>query len=138
MEKSTAVQKLHEISIEYDFSVPIFTITSLGYNKTLPPFNATCAIFKNHVNYKCESEPASTKKTAKQNVARIMLNTLLEKYIFSEQTFKPNHQNQFKTEICDNKSKLYKWSNACEKCYQRKHRAANCYNEQRNRNYTPN
>ena len=86
MEKSTAVQKLHEISIEYDFSVPIFTITSLGYNKTLPPFNATCAIFKNHVNYKCESEPASTKKTAKQNVARIMLNTLLEKYIFSEQT----------------------------------------------------
>ena len=45
--KSSAVQILNEISIEYDFAVPTYTVKSLGFQQELPLFQATCDIFKN-------------------------------------------------------------------------------------------
>ena len=47
--KGSAVQVLNEISIEYDFAVPAYTVKSLGMQQELPPFEETCEIFKDNV-----------------------------------------------------------------------------------------
>ena len=82
--KGSAVQILNEISIEYDFAVPTYTVKSLGLQE-LPPFEANCGIFKNNTTYACIGEPASQKKAAKQNGAAKVLETLSTKYIFLEE-----------------------------------------------------
>ena len=49
--KGSAVQILNEISIEYDFAVPKYTVKSLGIHQELLPFVATCEIFKGNLTY---------------------------------------------------------------------------------------
>ena len=83
--KGSAVQILNEISIEYDFAVPKYKIKSLEIHQELPPFEATCEIFKDNLTYACIGEPASQKKVAKQNAAAKVLETLSTKYIFLEE-----------------------------------------------------
>ena len=82
--KRSSVQILNEISIEYDFAVPKYTVKSLGILQELPPFAATCEICKYNITYACIGEPASQKKVAKQNAAAKVLETLSTKYIFLE------------------------------------------------------
>ena len=67
--KGSAVQILNEVSIEYDFAVPTYTVKSLGMQQKLPPFEATWEIFKDNVTYACIGEPASQQEVAKQNAA---------------------------------------------------------------------
>ena len=40
---------LYQISIEYDFAVPKYTVKSLGIQQELPSFEATYEIFKNNI-----------------------------------------------------------------------------------------
>ena len=87
--KGSAVLVLNDISIEYDFAVPTCTVKSLGIKKQeLPPFEATCEIFKDSITYACIGEPASQKKIAKQNAAAEISEILSTKYIFLEEESK--------------------------------------------------
>ena len=79
--KGSSVQRLNERSIEYDFAVPTYAIKSLGIQQELPPFEATCEIFKDNVTYACIREPTSQKKVAKQNAAAKILEILPTSYI---------------------------------------------------------
>ena len=63
--EGSAVQILNEISIEYDFAVPKYTVKSLGIQQELPPFEATCEILKDNITYACIGEPESQKKVTK-------------------------------------------------------------------------
>ena len=65
LSKGTAVQVLNEISIEYDFSEPSYIVKSLGKHQELPPFQATCEIFKNKITCSCIGKPAPHRKSAK-------------------------------------------------------------------------
>ena len=85
LSKSTAVQVLNEISTEYDFSEPSYIVKSLGLQQEVPPFEATCEIFKDNLIYACIGEPASQKKVAKQNAAAKVLETLSTKYVCLEE-----------------------------------------------------
>ena len=85
LSKGTAVQVLNEISIDYDFSEPSFIVKSLGKHTKLPPFQATCEIFKNKINFSCIGEPAPQKKSAKQNAATKLLEMLSTRYVFLEE-----------------------------------------------------
>ena len=51
--KGSAVQMLNEISIEYDFTLPTYTVKSLGFQQELLPFEAICEIFKKNKTYAC-------------------------------------------------------------------------------------
>ena len=57
--KGSAVQIFNEISVKYDFAVPKYTVKSLGMQQELPPFKATCEIFKDNITYACIGETAS-------------------------------------------------------------------------------
>ena len=73
----SAVQILNEISIEYDFAVPKYTVKSLGIQQKLSPFEATCEIFKDNITYACIGEPKSHKKESRKmhnNRINIFLN----------------------------------------------------------------
>ena len=83
--KSSAVQMLNEISIEYDFAVPKYTVKSLEIQQELPSFEAICEIFKDNLSYDCIGEPMSQKEVAKQNAAAKILETLSTRYIFLEE-----------------------------------------------------
>ena len=141
LSKGTAVQVLNEISIEYDFSEPSYIVKSLGLQQELPPFEATCEIFKDNLTYACIGEPASQKKVAKQNAAAKVLETLSTKYVFLEEKLEKClvTENVFLT-ISDKSSRkaLQKWTNACERCFQRGHLAHNCRNPLRNKKYKNN
>ena len=76
LSKGTAVQVLNEISIAYDFSEPSYIVKSLGKHQELPPFQATCEIFKNKTTFSCIGEPAPQKMSAKQNAATKLLEIL--------------------------------------------------------------
>ena len=65
--KGCAVQILNEISIEYDFAAPKYTVKSLGIHQELPPFEATCEIFKDYLTYACIGKPASQKKQTERS-----------------------------------------------------------------------
>ena len=56
LSKGTAVHVLNELSIEYDFSEPSYIVKSLGKHQELPPFQATCEIFKNNTYKKNQSK----------------------------------------------------------------------------------
>ena len=71
--KGSAVQILNEVSIEYDVAVPTYTVQSLGMQQELPPFEATCEIFKDNITYAYIRKPAYQKKVAKQNAAAKIL-----------------------------------------------------------------
>ena len=83
--KGSAVQILNEISIEYDFAAPTYTVKSLGIQQELPLFETTCEMFKDSFTYACIGEPASQKKVSKQNAAAKILETLSTRYIFLEE-----------------------------------------------------
>ena len=57
----------------------------LGMQQELLPFEATCEIFKDNINYACIREPASQKKVAKQNAAAAILEILSTRCIFLEE-----------------------------------------------------
>ena len=81
----SVVQILNEISIEYEFAVPTYTVKSLGIQQELPPFEATCEIFTDNITYVCIGEAASQKELAKQNAAAKILEILFRKYTFLEE-----------------------------------------------------
>ena len=85
LSKCTAVQVSYELSIEYDFSEPSYIVKSREKHQELPPFQATCEIFKNNTTYACIGESASQKKVAKQNVAAKILEMLSTRYVFLEE-----------------------------------------------------
>ena len=85
LSKCTVVQVLNEISIEYDFSKPLYIVKLLGKHQELPPFQATCEIFKNKITSSCIGEPAPQKKSAKQNVATKILEMLSTRYVFLDE-----------------------------------------------------
>ena len=139
--KGSAVQILNEISIEYDFSIPEYTVKSLGIHQELPPFEATCEILKNNLTYACVGEPASQKKVAKQNAAARVLETLSTKYIFLEEKLEKcliTESKFYNISDKNNKEALQKWTNSCERCFQRGHLARNCRNPLRNKKYKNN
>ena len=82
LSKATAVQVLNGISIEYDFSEPSYIVKSLGKHQGLPPFRATCEIFKNKITFSCIGAPAPQKKSAKQNAATKLLEILSTRHVF--------------------------------------------------------
>ena len=86
--KGSSVQILNEISIEYDFAVPTYTVKSLGMQQELPPFEAICEIFKDNKTYACTEEPAPQRKVAKQNAAAKILEILSTRCIFLEESEK--------------------------------------------------
>ena len=113
--EGTAVQVLNEISIEYDFSEPSYIVKSLGLQQELP---------------------ASQKKLAKQNVAAKVLETLSTKYVFLEEKLEKCLVTESKFLTISNKNgrkALQKWTNACERCFQRGHLTHNCRNTLRNK-----
>ena len=122
LSKGTAVQVLNEISIEYDFSEPSYIVKSLGKRQELPPFQATCEIFKNKITFSCIGEPAPQKKSAKQNAATKLVEMLSTRYVFLEEiegkSLIPEF-NIFQISVGISKETLQKWTNACEKCFQR-------------------
>ena len=61
--KGSAVQILSEISIEYDFAVPTYIVKSLEIQQELPPFEATCEIFKDNVTHQLKSWKYSPQDT---------------------------------------------------------------------------
>ena len=67
----------------------------------LPPFEATWEIFKDNVTYTCIGEPASQKKTAKQNAAANILEILFTKYIFLEEVSEKCLVTESKSSIWD-------------------------------------
>ena len=141
LSKGTAVQVLNEISIECDFSEPSYIVKSLGLQQELPPFEATCEIFKDNLTYAGIGEPASQKKEAKQNAAAKVLETLSTKYIFLEEKLEKCLVTETKFLTISDKSSrkaLPKWTNACERCFQRGHLAHNCRNPLRNKKYKNN
>ena len=141
LSKGTAVQVLNEISIEYDFSEPSYIVKSLGKHQELPPFQATCEIFKNKITFSCIGEPAPQKKSAKQNAASKLLEMLSTRYVFlkemKEKSLIPESK-IFKISDEISKETLQKWTNTCERCFQRGHLAHNCRNPLRNRKYKNN
>ena len=139
--KGSVVQILNEISIEYDFSIPKYTVKSLGVHQELPPFEATCEILKDNLTYACVWEPASQKKVAKQNAAAKVLETLSTKYIFLEEKLEKcliTESKFYNISGKNNKKALRKWTNSCERCFQRGHLAHNCRNPLRNKKYKNN
>ena len=118
LRKGSAVQILNEISVEYDFAVRTYTVKSLGLQQELPPFEATCEIFKDNLTYACIGEPASQKKVGKQNAAAKVLETLSTKYIFLEVKSEKCLVTESKFLTISDKSggkALQKWTNASER-----------------------
>ena len=77
---------------------------------------------------------SKTKKEAKHNAVRKLLELLHKKYLFSEQTeavnvLKKPIENDFE------KVMLYKWTGTCERCYQRGHKPVNCTAPKRNKKF---
>ena len=52
-----------------------YIVKSLGKHQKLPPFQATCEIFKSNTTYACIGEPVFQKKTANQKAAAKILET---------------------------------------------------------------
>ena len=141
LSKGTTVQVLNEISIEYDFFEPPYIVKSLGLHQELPPFEATCEIFKDNLTYACIGEPASQKQVAKQNAAAKVLETHSKKYVFLEEKLEKCVVTESKFLTISDKSgrkAFQKWTNACERCFQRGHLAHNCRNPLRNKKYKNN
>ena len=137
----TAVQVLNEISIGYDFSEPSYIVKSLGKDQELPPFQATCEIFKNKITFSCIGEPAPQKKSAKKNAATKLLEMLSTRYVFLEEIEGKSlipESKIFKISDEISKETLQKWTNSCERCFQREHLAHNCRNSLRNKKYKNN
>ena len=116
-------------------------VKSLGKHQELPPFQATCEIFKNKITFSCIGEPAPQKKSSKQNAATKLLEMLSTRYVFLEEIEGKSlipESKIFKISNEISKETLQKWTNACERCFQRGHFAHNCRNPLRNKKYKNN
>ena len=85
----------------------------------MPIFVAACEIRKELNIYKSMGEKPKTKKEAKHNSARKLLELLHREYLFIEQT---EPENKFKSPVGNSSEKvmLYKWTVTCERCEGRK------------------
>ena len=136
--KGSAVQILNKLRIEYDSAAPTYTVMLPGMQQELPPFEATCEIFKDNVTYACIGEPAFQKKIAKQNAAAKILKVLSTRYIFLEDVSEKCLVTKSKfLKISDKNGKraLQKWTNSCERRFQKGHSAQNCRSPLRNQKY---
>ena len=131
---NSPAQIIHEISLEYDFSDPKFEFVQCNTLSHMPIFVATCEIQKEMNIYISMGEKSKTKKEAKHNSARKLLEILNRDYLFSEQT---ESENESKKPIENNFEKimLYKWTGTCERCYQRGHKPVNCTAPKRNKKF---
>ena len=124
------MQTLNEICMEYNFSEPIYDVS---FQNSKKPFLAKGTITKEEKTYVCLGDSSYKKKESKQNVAQKILELLNEKYIFSEEKLPESEQNP--SENYSDKEKLYKWTGACERCYERGHLSNNCRRPKRNKNF---
>ena len=131
---NTPLQIIHKISLEYDFSDPKFEIVQCNTSSHMPIFVATCEIGKESNIYISMGGKSKTKKEAKHNSVRKLLELLHKEYLFSEQT---EPENEFKTPVGNSSEKvmLYKWTGTCERCYQRGHKPVNCTAPKRNKKF---
>ena len=125
---ASPMQLINELSIEYDFIGPNYEITSTYFNN-IPTFVANCTVIKDCINCTCTSERSTNKKEAKHNAARNLLDFLDKNYVFSNQNRLGSSPKNF-----ENRKILYKWTGACEKCYQRDHLIYTCKGPTRNKN----
>ena len=121
---------LNEICMEYNFSEPIYDVS---FQNSKKPFLAKDTITKEGKTYVCLGENSYKKKQSKRNVAQKLLELLNEKYIFSEEKLPEIEQNP--NENYSDKEKLYKWTGACERFYERGHLSNNCRRPKRNKNF---
>ena len=124
------MQTLNEICIEYNFSEPIYDVS---FQNSKKPFLAKGTIAREGKAYVCLGESSYKKKESKQNVAQKLLELINEKYTFSEEKLSEIKQNP--SENYSDKEKLYKWTGACERCYERGHLSNNCRRPKRNKNF---
>ena len=82
----------------------------------------------------CTIRKSKTKREAKHNSARKLLEFLYKDYLFSEQR---EPENKFKKPVENDseKIKLYKWTGTCERCYQRGHKPVNFHGPKRNNKF---
>ena len=76
--------------------------------------------------------------SATQNAATKLLEMLSTRYVFSEKIEGKRlipESKIFKISDEISKKNLQKWTNACERCFQRGHLAHNCRNPLRNKRY---
>ena len=125
---ASPMQLINELSVEYDFTPPKYEITSFNLFN-IPTFIAKCTLTKDCSKYTCSSDEAPNIKQAKHAAARKLLELLNENYVFSEQ-----NGSGIKTNSFGNRKVLYKWTGACEKCYQRGHLIYTCKGPTRNKN----
>ena len=100
----------------------------------MPIFVATCGIQKGLNTYISTGENSKTKKEAKHNSARKLLEFLYKDYLFSEQR-EPENDLKITVENDSEKIILYKWTDTCERCYQRGHKPVNCHGPKRNKKF---
>ena len=122
------MQLINELSIEYDFIGPNYEIMST-YLHNIPTFVANCTVIKDCINYICTSERSMNKKHAKHDAARKLIEFLNKNDVFSNQNGLESSPKNF-----ENRKILYKWTGACEKCYQRGHLIYTCKGPTRNKN----
>ena len=73
-------------------------------------------MIKDCIKYLCNSEQSPSKKHAKHDVARKVSELLNKNYVFREQNGLEAISKSF-----GGRKVLYKWTRACEKCYERGH-----------------
>ena len=111
----------------------IYTIEWLSEYPELPSFKGKCSTMKNNYKYVHVGKPTRIKKEAKQNSARKIVETISNYYIFCKEKINENPVDEaqnnviYDSDFFNTKTKLYKWTNSCEKCYQHGDLAKNCY-----------
>ena len=124
---ASPMQLINELSVEYNCTPPNYEVTSINLN-SIPTFIANCTVIKDCIRYSCTSEQSSSKKHAKHDAARKVLELLNKSYVFSEQ----NGLEAIPRNLGGRKV-LYKWNGACEKCYERGHLIYVCKGPTRNK-----
>ena len=104
---NSALQTIHEINLKYDFSDSKFEIVQCNTSSHMPIFVATCENQKELNTYISMGEKSKTKKEAKHNPARKLLDFLYKDYLFNEQT---EPENEFRKPVENGSEKvlLYK------------------------------
>ena len=131
---NSPAQIIHEISLEYDFSDPKFEFVQCNTLSHMLIFVATCEIRKEMYIYISMGEKSKTKKEAKHNSARKLLEILYRDYLFSEQT-EPENESKKPIKNDFEKTIPYKWTGKSERYYQRGHKQVNCTAPKRNKKF---
>ena len=80
---ASPIQVINGLSVEYNFALPNYKVTSLNLNN-IPKFISNCTVIKNCISYSCASEKSPNKNQAKHEAARKELELLNKNYAFSE------------------------------------------------------